>query len=53
MKKMKIGLIEQNGKKCAVVESGEVVITDVQSALDLLMSAKYDVERATWLWQRS
>lgn len=43
---MKIGLVEQNGKKCGVVESGELVITDVQSALDLLMSAKYDAGTA-------
>ncbi len=28
---------------CAVVESRDTVITDAQSALDLLMSAKYDV----------
>ncbi len=35
--------IEKNNIICAVVESDDVVITDVQSALDLLMSAKYDV----------
>lgn len=35
--------IEKNNTVCAVVESNDTVITDVQSALDLLMSAKYDV----------
>lgn len=35
--------IEKNNKICAVVESNDIVITDGQSALDLLMSAKYDV----------
>ncbi len=35
--------IEKNSIICAVVKSGDTVITDAQSALDLLMSAKYDV----------
>ncbi len=35
--------IEKSNIICAVVESDDVVITDAQSALDLLMSAKYDV----------
>ncbi len=35
--------IDKNNIVCAVVESDDVVITDAQSALDLLMSAKYDV----------
>lgn len=35
--------IEKNNIICAVVKSENVVITDAQSALDLLMSAKYDV----------
>ncbi len=35
--------IEKNNIICAVVESDDVVITDAQSSLDLLMSAKYDV----------
>ncbi len=35
--------IEKNNIICAVVESDGVVITDTQSALDILMSAKYDV----------
>ena len=35
--------IEENGVLCVLVESDEPVITDAQSAIDLLMSAKYDV----------
>ncbi len=35
--------IEKNNIVCAVVEGDDVVITDAQSALDLLMSAKYDI----------
>ncbi len=35
--------IEKNNIVCTVVESDDVIITDTQSALDLLMSAKYDV----------
>ena len=40
---MNIEKIENNGTICAVVRSDEVVITDPQSALDLLMTVKYDV----------
>ena len=40
--KMTIQRIEKNGVPCTLVESGEVVIRDAQSALDLLMSAKYE-----------
>lgn len=40
--KMKITKIEKNGVICAVVQSSEKVITDAQSALDLLMTAKYE-----------
>lgn len=36
--------IEENGVLCVLVESDEPVITDAQSAIDLLMSAQYDVE---------
>lgn len=39
---MKIRKIEKNGMICAVVQSGEKVITDAQSALNLLMTAKYE-----------
>lgn len=35
--------IEGNGVLCVLVESDEPVITDAQSAIDLLMSAQYDV----------
>lgn len=35
--------IEENGMLCVLVESNEPVITDAQSAIDLLMSAQYDV----------
>ena len=35
--------IERNGTACAVVISDDTVITDAQSALDVLMSAKYAV----------
>ena len=40
---MNIEKIEKNGTISAVVRSDEVVVTDPQSALDLLMTAKYDV----------
>ncbi len=39
---MKITKIEKNGVVCAVLRGGEKIITDVQSALDLLMAAKYE-----------
>lgn len=35
--------IEGNSVLCVLVESDEPVITDAQSAIDLLMSAQYDV----------
>lgn len=35
--------IEAKGVTCAVVQSDAVVITDAQSALELLMAAKYDL----------
>ncbi len=40
---MKLRKVEKNSVLCAVVESSELVITDTQSALDLLMSAKYEL----------
>lgn len=40
---MNIEKIEKNGTICAIVHSDEIVITDSQSALDLLMTAKYDI----------
>lgn len=40
---MEFTKIEKDGVTCAVVTADELVITDAQSALDVLMSAKYDV----------
>ena len=40
---MQLTKIEKNGIACAVVNSNEIVITAAQSALDVLMSAKYDI----------
>ncbi len=40
---MQLTKIEKNGIACAVVNSNEIVITDAQSALDVLMSAKYNI----------
>ena len=40
---MNIEKIEKNGTICAVVRSNEIVITDAQSALELLMTANYDL----------
>ena len=40
---MQLTKIDKNGITCAVVNSNEIVITDAQSALDVLMSAKYDI----------
>ncbi len=40
---MQLTKIEKNGITCAVVNSNEIVITDAQSALDVLMSAIYDI----------
>jgi len=39
---MKLTKIERNGVACAVVDGSGLVMTDTQSALDLLMSAQYD-----------
>lgn len=40
---MNITKIEKNNIICAVINSNEKVIIDAQSALDVLMSAKYEV----------
>ena len=40
---MQLTKIEKNGITCAIVNSSEIVIKDAQSALDVLMSAKYDI----------
>lgn len=39
---MEITKIEKNGLSCAVVQSSEKMIKDSQSALDLLMTVKYE-----------
>lgn len=39
---MKIKKVEKNGVICAVIQSGDKVIVDSQSALDVLMAAKYE-----------
>lgn len=39
---MKIYSISKNNIVCAVIESDTTLITDSQSALDLLMTAKYE-----------
>jgi hypothetical protein len=40
--KMEIKTVEKNGIPCVVISSGEIVIKDTQSALDVLMSAEYE-----------
>lgn len=40
---MQLTKIEKNGITCAIVNGSKIVITDAQSALDVLMSAKYDI----------
>lgn len=39
---MTIQTIKENGTVCAVIKSGEKVITDLQSALDLLINVRYE-----------
>ena len=39
---MTIQAIEKNNIMCAVINSEEKIFTDAQSALDVLMTAKYD-----------
>ena len=41
---MNIEKIEKNGITCAVVHSNEIVIKDVQSALELLINVLYEAE---------
>lgn len=49
---MKIRKVEKNGIICAVIDSEDKVITDSQSALDLLMTAKYDAETKKHCYQQ-
>ena len=39
---MKMKRVEKNHAVCAVVQSNDVVIVDAQSALDVLLAAKYE-----------
>ncbi|UWG99129.1 DUF4180 domain-containing protein [Dehalobacter sp. DCM] len=39
---MKITTIQKNNKEIAVVNSDEILITDVQSALDLMATVRYE-----------
>lgn len=39
---MKMNIIQNNGIPCVEIESTEKVITDVQSAIDLLVTANYE-----------
>lgn len=39
---MEIRTVEKNGIICAVISDNKKVITDAQSALDVLISAKYE-----------
>lgn len=39
---MKIETLTQNGSTVAVISAEEKIITDVQSALDLMMTVKYE-----------
>ena len=43
VRQMTIQTVEQNNILCAVINSDEKVFTDAQSALDVLMTAKYNV----------
>lgn len=43
---MRLRKAEKNNAVCAVVENESIVITDAQSALELLMSAKYEIGTA-------
>lgn len=40
--KMIIEKIEKNNVVCAIIDCSDIIITDTQSALDVLMSAKYN-----------
>ena len=40
---MELRAVQRNGVTCAVVHSEELVMKDVESALEVLMHAKYDL----------
>ena len=39
---MKISTVNKNGKGIAIIQSNEVLITDVQSALDIMATVQYE-----------
>jgi hypothetical protein len=39
---MKIDMIKENEKEIAIINSNEILITDVQSALDLMATVRYE-----------
>lgn len=39
---MEINTIQKNNKEIAIVKSSEILITDVQSALDLIATVRYE-----------
>ena len=41
---MKITIIKENDEEIAVVSSNEILITDVQSALDLMATVSYEAD---------
>lgn len=41
---MNLQKVEKDGVRCAVVHSDQPVVTDAQSALDLLMTARYELD---------
>lgn len=41
---MKIISVQQNGKVIALVDSNEVLITDLQSSLDLMATIRYETD---------
>ncbi|MBQ8082018.1 MAG: DUF4180 domain-containing protein [Clostridia bacterium] len=41
---MQIKKIERNGVACTVIQSEQPVLTDAQSAVDMLMTARYEAD---------
>lgn len=41
---MNLQKVEKDGVRCAVVHSDQPIVTDAQSALDLLMTARYELD---------
>ncbi|MBV1756436.1 MAG: DUF4180 domain-containing protein [Dethiosulfatibacter sp.] len=40
---MKVNIIKENNNGIAIIHSSEILISDVQSALDFMMKVKYDI----------